>query len=739
MLDDININLENSSPELSKQWHPTKNGNLTPSNISRHSQIRVWWKCPKGNDHIWDATVASRYRGAGCPICSGSRIVKSNSLASTNPKLAGEWHPTKNEGLTPFDVGEGSSEVVWWKCPKKGCSYQCKVSKRKQLFSCLICDGKIVSEKSNLKILRPDLFEYWHPTKNIGVDPEKLLPNSKEVVWWKCPKGDDHEWKDSIKKTSLRNKPFWCPMCNYVKIVDSNCLNSTYPEVSKEWHPTKNGDLTPKDVTHGMKRKVWWKCPKADDHEWEDTIKNRTSGATCKVCSGQILVWSNSLEAIYPGLAKEWHPTKNGGLTPREILHKDYSKKIWWKCPKGDDHEWEATVISRTNSKECPFCSNKKLSMSNSLYSVYPDLVKEWHPTKNGDLNPNRIRFNDTTKKIWWKCPKGDDHEWEATIKNRTYGKKRKGTGCPICSGTKLVKSNSLGSLYPEIAKEWHPTKNGKLTPFDVGKAVSRKVWWKCPKGDDHEWEATVAMRTVGKTTCGVCSSTVIVKSNCLATLAPDIAREWHPTKNGKLTPWKVSKAGTEKVWWKCSLNPNHEWESVIANRTSTNKSSCPYCTLTPQSEQELLISFELSTIFDGIDPRGYKTILSGKLRAIDIYIPELKLAIEFDGSYWHKDKFAIDKIKSEMLLEKGHKLIRIREEPLKKIFENDIISKNPFNGKDVTNNVLKKIKEIFNLEEEKIKIIDEYLKKRNVQNESGLSKYIEKILTKDNNQLRLL
>ena len=32
-----------------------------------------------------------------------------------------------------------------------------------------------------------------------------------------------------------------------------------YPHLVKEWHPTKNGDLTPKDVTYGSNKKVWWR------------------------------------------------------------------------------------------------------------------------------------------------------------------------------------------------------------------------------------------------------------------------------------------------------------------------------------------------------------------------------------------------------------------------------------------------------------------------------------------------
>ena len=45
-------------------------------------------------------------------------------------------------------------------------------------------------------------------------------------------------------------------------------LAETHPEIAKEWHPTLNGDLTPRDFTHGSDKKPWWKCDKGDDHEW---------------------------------------------------------------------------------------------------------------------------------------------------------------------------------------------------------------------------------------------------------------------------------------------------------------------------------------------------------------------------------------------------------------------------------------------------------------------------------------
>ena len=61
----------------------------------------------------------------------------------------------------------------------------------------------------------------------------------------------------------------------------------------------------------------------------------------------------------------------------------------------------------------------------------------------------------------------------------------------------------SLGESNPSLAKEWHPTKNVKLSPNDVTPKVRKKVWWICKKG--HEWEARIFSRNRGRG-CPYCS-----------------------------------------------------------------------------------------------------------------------------------------------------------------------------------------------------------------------------------------
>ncbi|MGB6382183.1 MAG: zinc-ribbon domain-containing protein, partial [Syntrophobacteria bacterium] len=94
-------------------------------------------------------------------------------------------------------------------------------------------------------------------------------------------------------------------------------LFNTNPSLAKEWHPTKNAPLSPKDVTQGSGKEVWWVCGKG--HEWEARIYDRNRGTSCPYCAGKTVCDDNCLQAVNPSLAEEWHPTKNETLTPRDV------------------------------------------------------------------------------------------------------------------------------------------------------------------------------------------------------------------------------------------------------------------------------------------------------------------------------------------------------------------------------------------------------------------------------------
>ena len=205
-----------------------------------------------------------------------------------------------------------------------------------------------------------------------------------------------------------------------------------------------------------------------------------------------------------------------------------------------------------------------KVSVAGKTLADFPDLVKQIDKNKHPGLEPKNVAAG-SHKKIWWKCNKGPDHKWENRIAQRTSAKLRQ---CPFCSNRYVSVTNSLETLFPEIAKEWHPTKNGDLQSKDVNAHTHRKVWFKCNIAEDHEWKTEVAVRTEQGTGCRACANQQVSVTNSLASLYPEVAKEWHPTKNGEITPKEVMNASNKKYWWKCPQGPDHEWRSSIVQRT---------------------------------------------------------------------------------------------------------------------------------------------------------------------------
>ncbi|MCE5211048.1 MAG: zinc-ribbon domain-containing protein [Deltaproteobacteria bacterium] len=130
---------------------------------------------------------------------------------------------------------------------------------------------------------------------------------------------------------------------------------------------------------------------------------------------------------------------------------------------------------------------------------------------------------------------------------------------------------NNLLIFNPKLAWEWHSTSNGSLTPRDVRPFSNKKVWWKCSKG--HEWVATVSNRSNGQG-CPYCANQKVNAENCLQTVNPDLASQWHPSLNGSLTPMDVTAGSNKKVWWQCARK--HKWQTTVNNRS--NNHGCPYC-----------------------------------------------------------------------------------------------------------------------------------------------------------------
>jgi hypothetical protein len=346
------------APTVASQWHPWLNGHLTPFDIKPSSMRKVWWLGVCG--HSWWAGVASRTSGrTGCPVCSGRMVLLGvNDLATTSPAIAAEWHPKRNGELTPRRVSQGTRKKAWWLGAKCGHSWEASIANRvRQHQGCAVCAGKVILVGFNdLATTCPAVAAEWHPTKNGDLTPQNVMRGSHKKAWWlgaRC----GHQWDATIKNRTARKAN--CPICDGKRVlVGFNDLLTTCPVVGRQWHPMKNGDSLPTQVTAGADKKVWWLGPCG--HEWEAVIKDRTGkGVGCPVCAGWIvLVGFNDLASVSPLVARQWHPTRNGERLPSHVTRGN-DTKAWWLCTAG--HEWEAVIKSRTLiGAGCPECAKDK-------------------------------------------------------------------------------------------------------------------------------------------------------------------------------------------------------------------------------------------------------------------------------------------------------------------------------------------------------------------------------------------
>lgn len=252
-------------------------------------------------------------------------------------------------------------------------------------------------------------------------------------------------------------------------------------------------------------------------------------------------------------------------------------------------------------------------------------LFLQWDGQKNLDLDPTKLTLG-SGKYAWWRCLECS-HSWRAIVNSRTGSLKR----CPQCSHSHRAASWSelLKVEHPEIESLWNLGKNE--VPFAVVRTASqKKYWWLCRNGHSYYKEP---FRILMGRRCPYCETKhvhFLSGFNDLETLFPEISREWNTERN-TLKPNQIKAWSSEKVWWRCA--ENHEWEATLYNRTK-NASGCPECSRkTARGETELL---EFVRNFHDAEFGNRRMI---KPYELDVWIPSLRIGLEFNGYYWHSDE----------------------------------------------------------------------------------------------------
>lgn len=292
-----------------------------------------------------------------------------------------------------------------------------------------------------------------------------------------------------------------------------------------------------------------------------------------------------------------------------------------------------------------------------SIAEKFPNIASEWDYEKNGNLTPDKVPVG-SHKDAYWICPTCGQ-SYKSRICNRTAPSRQKKTSlCPICLGRTIIPGfNSLKAKFPNLVdKEWDYDLNN-VDPDTIAPHTNKSFFWKCLNGHES-YKSKVNNKVNGNGgNCPKCSHQKLSSEFSLATIKPELVTEWDVEANGGMTPDMVSAYANKAVWWKCQ-RCGHKWKADIDNRS--NGKGCPECAKGHHTSfpEQAVYYFVHLLCTDAIN--GYR--LDGK--EIDVFIPSLKVGIEYDGEAFHgtNERLKRDIQKSEYLSSKGIKLFRIRE-----------------------------------------------------------------------------
>ncbi len=455
---------------LLDEWVYEKNNDITPSELSYGSAKKVWWRCSKG--HEYDATPNHRTRGGSCPYCEGKKVLTGyNDLATLFPHIAEEWNYEKNATLSPKEITPGCNKKVWWKCNICGNEWEATVSHRTAKIKATGCPKCGTKERARQHMLarkgiddfatiNPQLAKEWDYEKNYPVHPDEIKASSNQKYYWLCPKG--HSYKATAgHRTCGRG----CPICAGKMIFPGiNDLATTHPMLAEDWDYELNDNLTPMNISHGSDKKVHWKCHDCGNR-WTAAISSRSMGTGCPKCSKEVQT-SFPEQAIYYYVKKYFPDAVNSDIETIGLELDIYipSEKI---AIEYDGVRWHTDVKRQKVEVQKNEACNKAGIL---LIRVREDGLEEYENCAVCITRKNKHSIKELSTVVVQVLNHISNFISPDVDVLRDSGE--------IYSQYIIrEKSLSLQALYPEIAAEWHPEKNGVLKPDKIRVMSNKKFW----------------------------------------------------------------------------------------------------------------------------------------------------------------------------------------------------------------------------------------------------------------------
>nr|WNL49722.1 restriction endonuclease [Marseillevirus sp.] len=311
-------------------------------------------------------------------------------------------------------------------------------------------------------------------------NPLLLARCSTKKCWFKCGKCK-HEFEATLYHIS--NGKF-CPFCSNNKLCSldecKTCFEKSFASSDKAelWSVEKNKQ-SPREVFVSSGKKFWFECKKCR-HSFALGLNIVAKGSFCPFCSNRQLCSSNKCKTCFEksfassDKAEFWSVEKNK-QRPRDVLFSS-GRKFWFEC-KRCGHSFEVSLANVSSGCFCPFCSNKRLCLSDDCKTCFEKSFASHNKAEFWDIEKNEQRprevFTYSSKKYWFECEK--KHKFFSVL-----SKVSSGGWCPKCKNKTEAKLFSFLEEHFEepihqLRVPWckSPEKNTFL-PFDF--CVSKTI-----------------------------------------------------------------------------------------------------------------------------------------------------------------------------------------------------------------------------------------------------------------------
>jgi hypothetical protein len=568
--------LETKFPKIAKLWDYEKNGDLKPSEVFSRSNKKVWWLCVEKEYHTYEQQINTKtVQRCGCPYCSHRKVHELDSIIYTNPELCEDWDYKRNK-IKPSEVTKGSDRRVWWKC--KDCGHRWKTTIKNRVrgardgkgTGCPKCNPAYVKTKYEDSVAYhfPHIVKQLHPTNNGDIDPSNIRSWTLRKYWFICDYG--HEWKTTMHSRSSGSN---CPDCHrstssvqifiyagldflfddvkHSEVVhgkeldifikdydvgieyDGNIFHKKKEEIDLNKNKVMEDNnillirvrdhrlnkLTPKDIlykglygrrasksylkiVHKILNRITKEIKLNSDLEKQIIKYIELNEPQNLDLYNEMIIHlprpplEKSLLKTHPKIAETWDYERNDPLKP-EMFTYGSEQIMLWLCDEG--HDYDMSIKRRSRGENCPYCisssgSRRRVGFGNDLKSLYPKIVEEYWDFEHNEIEPSKVSPG-SHKRAYFKCTgQNPPHEKGCYFDQEIRIFVKWGVRCPYCDGKRVGFGNDLETHHPDITKEFHPTKNGEISPKDIHRGTSKKYWWIC--SDGHEWKTKVSSRT---------------------------------------------------------------------------------------------------------------------------------------------------------------------------------------------------------------------------------------------------